>query len=462
MTIQTNFRKAFMSEIVEHLRSTNSKLAKQEILETAIQTKPYFKEFLNAVYNPFITYHIKKIPAYRDKNGGGRSIESILKKKELNQLSERRKTGHAAELYLMGLFEDLNEFDKEALKMIINRDLKAGVNISTINKAAPGLIPSYPCMLASKYTDKNMNEMEFPAFSQLKADGLRCNIIVRYHSGQTIVETFGRSGKNLNLEHLFDGFTQAFQNTVFDGEIIVFDVKADKYLPRKAANGIINKYAQKKIKADDAERYIPHFFAWDVIAYENFSTIPKGETKQVWHMPYHKRWKLLEGFLKFLHTQQPEYEKTVHLIENRIVDNVSEVQEHFKSITGQGLEGIVLKSRNNIWCNTRPNDQIKFKLEKDCDLKIVDMIEGKGKYAKKLGALLCESKDGGLCVSVGSGFSDEQRANLWNEKLIGQIVEVKYNELIDSKGRDEKSLFLPIFVDLRNDKTEADLTEEIN
>ena len=458
----TNYKSAFMSEIVTDLRATNSNKDKQDILRKALQEKKHFATFLNAVYNPFIQYHIKKIPEYRDCYLGGRTIESILQRNELSILSERRKTGVAGQNFLIGLYEDISPEDKEALTMIINRDLKAGVNISTINKVEPGLIPTFPCMLASKYSEKFIDQMEFPAFSQLKADGLRCNIIIRDTPAGAIVETKGRSGKDLHIEQLFTELGQIFSNTVFDGEIIVYDMATGKYLPRKSANGIINKYAQRKISSEDAERYVPHFFAWDVIDYKYFSTIPRGETKQVWHMPYHRRWNMLNTLVKQLYDKYPQFKDTVHLIENRVVNNITEVQKHFQNCTSQGLEGIILKSRENIWRNTRPKDQIKFKLEKDCDLMVVDMIEGRGKYAKKLGALLCESKDGGLQVSVGSGFSDEQRKTYWKQNLIGQIVEVKYNEIITKERDDILSLFLPIFIELRTDKTEANLTEEID
>jgi hypothetical protein len=78
---------------------------------------------------------------------------------------------------------------------------------------------------------------------------------------------------------------------------------------------------------------------------------------------------------------------------------------------------------------------------------------GSGKYSGKLGALECSNSDGSIYVSVGSGFSDEERdITDWH----GKIVSVKYNEIIKSKGDKPDSLFLPIFVELRSDKVSAD------
>jgi hypothetical protein len=39
---------------------------------------------------------------------------------------------------------------------------------------------------------------------------------------------------------------------------------------------------------------------------------------------------------------------------------------------------------------------------------------------------------------------------------LGKIVAVKYNALIDDKKTGQKSLFLPVFVEIRDDKGVAD------
>ena len=43
------------------------------------------------------------------------------------------------------------------------------------------------------------------------------------------------------------------------------------------------------------------------------------------------------------------------------------------------------------------------------------------------------------------------------EDIVGKIITVKYNEVIQDKKKDKKSLFLPIFVEIRLDKTKADI-----
>ena len=71
-----------------------------------------------------------------------------------------------------------------------------------------------------------------------------------------------------------------------------------------------------------------------------------------------------------------------------------------------------------------------------------------------IGAILCESSDGILKVDVGSGFKDEDRKKDPSEYL-GKIAAIKYNMRIKNK-QGEESLFLPVFLEVREDKTEAD------
>ena len=78
---------------------------------------------------------------------------------------------------------------------------------------------------------------------------------------------------------------------------------------------------------------------------------------------------------------------------------------------------------------------------------------GTGKNKGLLGALICETDDGLIQTKVGTGFSDEQRKLYTKDFVIGKIVELEYNMRIESKREDKvDSLFLPRFIELREDK----------
>jgi ATP-dependent DNA ligase len=145
-----------------------------------------------------------------------------------------------------------------------------------------------------------------------------------------------------------------------------------------------------------------------------------------------------------------------------MVQNLEEARAKFMEYFSAGFEGIILKDTTAIWENKRSKSLIKFKGELECDLKVVGWEEGTGKNVGKLGALVCESADGIIKVNVGSGFNDEDRGSIKAENVIGKIVAVKYNARIKNKSEGAtESLFLPIFLEIREDKTQADSTGSI-
>jgi DNA ligase-1 len=122
----------------------------------------------------------------------------------------------------------------------------------------------------------------------------------------------------------------------------------------------------------------------------------------------------------------------------------------------------LLKSKEHIWEDKRSVGLIKMKSIKDADLEVIGWVEGTGKYVGMLGALVCRSSDGLVEVSIGSGFSDAQRKTFTRKATVGRIVEILYNERITSRDRTETdSLFLPRFVELREDKDVANSSAEI-
>lgn len=80
-----------------------------------------------------------------------------------------------------------------------------------------------------------------------------------------------------------------------------------------------------------------------------------------------------------------------------------------------------------------------------------------------LGAMRLVSDDGMVVVDCGTGFTDAQRKHFWahRESLIGKVVAITANDLLDKKGSKKLSLFLPVFVEVRDDKTQADSLERI-
>ena len=424
-------------DILEELASDNSRLFKQALLEKH-KDNDVLKEVFRLAYDPFTQFYIRKIPLYTRSIGkmdGQLTLQLAMI--QLGSLSSRQFTGHAAIDFLADLLSRLESKDAQVLERIIGKDLKVGCSASTANKVWPSLISEYPCMLCSQFDQKIVNKLKFPAMVQLKMDGMRFNAIVKDNA----VTFRSRNGKEINLlgnlEQEFIAMARG-SNLVFDGELVVSDKGV--LLDRQTGNGILNKAVKGTIS--DLEAHKVHATLWDVIPYEHFIA-GKGTANYA---------------IRFSMLQTMSMPAKIHLVENKMVGTFDEAQEIFEGYLADGQEGIILKSMDGVWEDKRSKDQIKMKGELECDLKIVGIQEGTGKYVGKVGAYLCESSDGIIKVDVGSGFKDDQRTI--DDSVIGKIVAVKYNVRIKNK-QGEESLFLPIFLEIREDKTEADSSKDI-
>jgi hypothetical protein len=138
------------------------------------------------------------------------------------------------------------------------------------------------------------------------------------------------------------------------------------------------------------------------------------------------------------------------------VNTLAMAQELYQQKLAEGEEGIILKDPEGHWEDKRVKHQVKMKAELEADLLVTGFTPGTGKYEGKIGSLMVESADGQVKTSVGTGLSDEQRGWDFKTEFMGRIVAVKYNALISDKKTGDKSMFLPVFIEVREDKTIAD------
>ena len=139
-----------------------------------------------------------------------------------------------------------------------------------------------------------------------------------------------------------------------------------------------------------------------------------------------------------------------------IVNSMEEAQTLYQKKLAEGEEGLVLKDPKGPWEDKRVKHQVKMKAELEADLRVTGFLPGSGKFEGKIGSLLVESADGKVKTAVGTGLNDEERS--WDPKeFLGKIVAVKYNALIEDKKTGQKSLFLPVFIETRSDKSVADI-----
>ena len=436
--------------LFESLASDASRNFKLDLLKQH-KDNDVLKQIINLALNPFVQFYIRKIPAYtRDDNKPALALGYALQ--QLSLLSSRDVTGNTAIEFLTRLLSELESDDAKVIERVIQKDLKCGVSEATVNAVWPGLIPEYPCMLASAYDQKLIDKVKFPAYCQLKLDGMRFNAIVRNGS----VEFRSRNGKEINIaDPLFAlpfihmaGFYGC--DMVFDGELLVVD-EAGKTLDRKTGNGILNKAVKGTQSAKEGS--MVRATLWDAIVLERFEQGVDNE-------PYRNRLAKLSNCLSDLKNRSA-LGHLVDLVPHKEVNSLHEARVQFEKYLAEGQEGIILKCSDMIWENKRSKKQIKFKAELECDLLCVGWEEGTGRNKGKMGALVLRSADGAVETNVGTGFSDEDRIRLTESETVGKIITVKYNGRITDKRSSVDSLFLPVYLEVREDKTEANSSSEI-
>ena len=442
-------------DILTELESDNGRLFKIDVL-TQNKDNELLQRVVKSALDPYTQYYIRKIPDY---DSGDKEFRNPLEwgLDNLEKLTSREVTGNKAIAHLKDILENLTADDANIIERIIAKDLKCGVHKSTVNKVyGKGFIEKYPCMLAGAYNEKNFKHITYPALVQTKMDGMRANILM---SDDGTIEVRSRNGKLLELHGHFDDYAKSlfykgatldnlsqFRDGVIDGEMVVLSEDFETVLDRKTGNGILNKAVKGTISKEESARV--RMFAWDLIPMEDF----KNSKSDV---PYFDRLEVLGIRLEEAYNSS-EVGDLIKLVPTIPVENFEQANDLFQIALAAGEEGIILKNGDSPWEDKRSKYQVKMKAELEADLLVTEWNEGSGRIEGLMGSVTCVSADGKLEVSVGSGFNDEDR-KMVAEDIVGKIITVKYNEIIQDKNKNKKSLFLPIFEEIRLDKTKADI-----
>ena len=415
--------------ILNEIAANPSTKAKEAIIRRE-KDNADLRETFAAAYNPMITYNIRKIPDYtphgKPDNVGHSALDFAIFSLK-SDIASRKYTGGKASERLAQILSGLTKDDATVIERIIDRDLRCGASDSLASRVWKGIVPTFDVMLSHK----DISGIKFPAYAQIKSDGARCHMSLQ--AGQAVA--FSRNGKPIDLHGTFDALLAKIINEgeTLDGELLA--MRDGKILDRQTGNGIVNKAVKGTIRKEEAEMLV--FATWDIVDFT--STIP-----------YSKR---IERLTKAV----PSGHK-IHVLQTHVVNNKDEAQVFFEQCIAEGEEGAMIKNINAVWVPKRTKDLGKMKAEEVADLVIVGVEEGAGKYVGKVGAYVCETSDGKLRVNVGSGFSDEERAN---ELALGTVIEVMYNQKIQDKNGGQASLFLPRFLSVRIDKNVANTFEEL-
>jgi ATP-dependent DNA ligase len=421
------------------LQSTSSSKEKLAIME-ANKDNEHFQNYLTAVTAPAINFFLTKLPTV-DKVGEREFSDNDIVL-ALRDISTRKVSGNAAKAYIKQGLETLNAEGQELLSMLLLKDIKANVGETLVLKVWPDafFVPSYMrcSLLDNKIEAAFSKEKEF--FVQLKSDGQYVQF-GKTPTGDCFA--FTRNGTAWPKEYAEKLASTLPDGVVLCGEAVIFENCA--LLSRKIGNGILNKLL-KSGEIDD--KYDIYIQAWDYLTF------------QEWHegssdVHYVVRLGRLNKLVESVPT------RPYSVIQTQVVSSMEEAKAFYALKLSEGAEGAVIKMFSLPYKDHTSPKQVKLKIQFTCDMKIVGIYEGEGKAKGMLGGFELESSCSKVKCRVGSGFTDADRKVLFNDGVVGKIVEVEANDVIDSEGKTTYSLFLPVFVELRTDKSEADSYERI-
>jgi DNA ligase-1 len=438
---------------IEKIAATSSKLQKLALVKEGMQYG-LFAMVVRYAYDPFKVYNVaaKTLdnltlrPAATHLPFSGSTWEL------LDGLDRRTYTGYEAEGKIATEQSSLTSKSAELLRRILLKDLRAGFSESTINKAAPGTIPEFPYMRCSlpKHVDLDAWPWAGGVFSQEKADGMFANVNIDSHRNVNVTTRQGSPFPIGSLGDLERDLGIALRiDTQTHGELLVYE--NDVLLPREEGNGVLNSLLSG---GELAPGQSVTFLCWDQIPLDQVK--PKAKYSE-WYAA-----RLRQHLIEQVGGSR-DRQDGVRVIDTKIVYSKDEAWAHYRELLKQGKEGTIISHPEGIWKDGTSKDKIKLKLEVPVELEVIGFNEGTGKYAGQLGSLQCASKCGKLRVDV-SGRGDDMRARVWSERLdwLGAVITVKGNSIMaPEKEGDPHSLFLPIFLERRNDKIDADTLEEI-
>lgn len=421
--------------ILDSLESTTSRLEKEAILRENADCN-LLKLVLTAGLDPYTNYYVSKFK----KPKAGASAENTNKALydfigKLEKLSTREITGNAAKEYVHSIFSDLDERLQKWAERIILKNLRIGIQGTTVNKIWPGTIQSFDVALADTL-DANgesdsftLNEpVKFPVYVEPKLDGLR--LIAIKESGK--VTMFTRNGTLLDtLPTIQEALESApYDNTVLDGEIMGKDWNESA--------SIVMSYKKQK----DDTNMILHVF--DCVSLEE--------------------WKNQRCELEFSGRHEKAYDivdmiksKNVQIVRSILTNDEDALRDLYIKYLDKGFEGVMLKDPNAMYAWKRSKAILKLKPFCTHEGVVVGWYKGGvgTKRENDFGGFEVKLPNG-VVTRVGSGFTDALKSEINGsvDSYIGRIVECQAQPPLTEDG----CMRFPVFIRFRS---ESDVSKEV-
>lgn len=413
-----------LHQIFKQIENTSSRNEKTQILKENINN-PILSDFLKIVYNPFKTYNIKNVDLPNVQ--GEKTLETHFDEvvSAFDNLNDLLLTGNNARNHFNDLLMGFIEQDQKIILSALKRDLKIGISEKTINdafkKEKGKQIPTFGCALASEYKGNVNLDKDGPWYVSRKLDGCRCLAVI---DKQGKVSLLSRNGKPFQtLDKVKDSLESVVQTNphlkdhVLDGEITILDPQGNE-----SFKSIMTEITRKDHTIDS-----PMYQIFDIIPSDEFFG-----SKQTKGLSFPTRLNTLRS--TFSTTHNPDAPCLTLL--NQIKVSTQEQLDTLIAATPSHWEGLMLKN-SRPYQTKRTKDLQKIKSFKDQEFKVIaaentsmtfQTPSGTETLDNVLKAIVILNK--GTKVSVGSGFSKEQRILFGKHPnlILNKIVTVKYFE----------------------------------
>jgi DNA ligase-1 len=433
------------AHVIEALQNTSSRLDKEKIIQQAFDAG-ITEFFLGAkmALDVMVTYGVKSVPLIEEDDGTADFTWQEFCDLS-NQLQTRKLSGNAARDALRQAAMRANAHEWNFwYRRILLKDLKCGTSEKTINsvldkngKQGKALqVPVFSCQLA-KPADDHPKKMSGAKLLDRKFDGVRLLTVVQ-KTGE--VTQFTRNGlQNTNFGHIcqmLKGLAPYLtESVVLDGEII------------SASFQSLMKQVNRKEHVNTQDSRLVLF---DIIPLKDFQAGEYKVGQADRHAALCELIPVLDEITDGVVVVEPKLSVNLDTPEGK-----NKLAEFNRQVLDANLEGIMIKDPKAAYKTKRSDAWLKLKPWLTVDLEIVDVEQGTpdSKFAHTMGALVCEGEDQGrhIRVNVGSGFSEELRDEIWQNRanMLGRIVEIKGDALTQDQNQHEWSLRFPVFIQFR-------------
>ena len=407
-----------MNEVIRifnQIKETSSTNDKVEVIKSNGDNE-LFKQCLVFLLDNMVITGISNAKINKNVYGSTKPLDTFL---DVIDYLSNNKTGRDEDIAQIQSFINNQPIEhQEFYKQMITKSLKLGCDAKLVNKAIPNLIPTFDLMLGTPIDKCKLNGDEFISLSH-KLNGTRCAFV----NGKLMT----RQGKEyIGLDHIINEISELNLSDYFiDGELVYKNEEglSDSDAFQKGTGIAMSKDTDKS--------------SLKLVIFEIFEP---SNSKLNYSMRSKNLIKFNEQLSNVKHIEflTPLYQGYDH----------SQIWKWLDYAEENDWEGIMI-NLDTPYEFKRTKNLIKVKKFHTCDIPCVGVEEGSGRNKGTLGALVCKYKDN--LVNVGSGFSDELRREIWNNKedVIGRIVEVKHKEVTKDKKTGLESLQFPVFVILR-------------